>query len=203
MQLQLCTLRSRMTLAVSGERDRSRPAVRAARAAPCPIHWHCPGGTRTRGPAGGKRARGGSRSPGDARALPGGNFGGRSRGPALPGGPSPMAQRILSLAAEEGPERLQEALQSLAEGEVRGARGPGGEAPPGLLRGRLTASPCLAAGGHGDQAGPEGQGDGGFAERDLQRWVMCVQHRQVSLWVRAVTGEHRSHKCVWGDSKLG
>uniref|UniRef100_A0A8C3UFT1 FA complementation group I n=1 Tax=Catharus ustulatus TaxID=91951 RepID=A0A8C3UFT1_CATUS len=36
-----------------------------------------------------------------------------------------MAQRILSLAAEEGPERLQEALQSLAEGEVRGARGPG------------------------------------------------------------------------------
>ncbi|KAF4792953.1 Fanconi anemia group I protein [Turdus rufiventris] len=31
-----------------------------------------------------------------------------------------MAQRILSLAAEEGPERLQEALQSLAEGERSG-----------------------------------------------------------------------------------
>lgn len=29
----------------------------------------------------------------------------------------------------------------------------------------------VAAGRYGDQAGPEGQGDGSFAKRDLQRWV--------------------------------
>lgn len=47
-----------------------------------------------------------------------------------------MAQRILQLAAEESPERLQEALQGLAEGEV-----PGGEgAPPALSGGRGAAS---------------------------------------------------------------
>lgn len=57
-----------------------------------------------------------------------------------------MAQRILSLAAEEGPERLQEALQSLAEGEVRAGRA--GMCRRGCSAGgrRLTASPSLAAG---------------------------------------------------------
>uniref|UniRef100_A0A8C8ALB5 FA complementation group I n=1 Tax=Otus sunia TaxID=257818 RepID=A0A8C8ALB5_9STRI len=55
-----------------------------------------------------------------------------------------MAQRILALAAEEVPERLQEALQSLGEGEVRGCpagwargEGPGGGCAP--LR---PGSPC-------------------------------------------------------------
>uniref|UniRef100_A0A8B9MA10 FA complementation group I n=1 Tax=Accipiter nisus TaxID=211598 RepID=A0A8B9MA10_9AVES len=46
-----------------------------------------------------------------------------------------MAQRILALAAEEAPERLQEALQSLGEGEVR--RCPAGSPcsqPSGVLR---------------------------------------------------------------------
>lgn len=53
-----------------------------------------------------------------------------------------MAQRILQLAAEESPERLQEALQGLAEGEV-----PGGEgAPPALSGGRGAASPALKSG---------------------------------------------------------
>lgn len=81
-----------------------------------------------------------------------------------------MAQRILSLAAQDGPERLQEALQSLAEGEVRAARGPGGER--GCAAAAAHGIPLsLAAGGHGVQAGPEGEGDGGSAERDFQRWV--------------------------------
>uniref|UniRef100_A0A8B9NZS6 FA complementation group I n=1 Tax=Apteryx owenii TaxID=8824 RepID=A0A8B9NZS6_APTOW len=51
-----------------------------------------------------------------------------------------MAQHILALAAEEAPERLQAALQSLGEGEVR-APGPGracGEGCPGAGR----AGPC-------------------------------------------------------------
>lgn len=86
-----------------------------------------------------------------------------------------MAQRILALAAEEGPERLQEALQSLAESEVRGAGRGAGMRRRGCSAGGtwLTECPCLAAGRHGDQAGPEGEGDGGSAEGDLQRWVMC------------------------------
>lgn len=97
-----------------------------------------------------------------------------------------MAQRILALAAEEVPERLQEALQSLGEGEVR--RCPAGRV---LLAGKgrgvrpvrraKAASPrvrcssrrplLVAAGRYGDHAGPEGEGDGSFAKRDLQRWV--------------------------------
>uniref|UniRef100_A0A663E936 FA complementation group I n=1 Tax=Aquila chrysaetos chrysaetos TaxID=223781 RepID=A0A663E936_AQUCH len=48
-----------------------------------------------------------------------------------------MAQRILALAAEEVPERLQEALQSLGEGEVR--RCPAGWVP---LAGKGRGSPC-------------------------------------------------------------
>uniref|UniRef100_A0A8B9M890 FA complementation group I n=1 Tax=Accipiter nisus TaxID=211598 RepID=A0A8B9M890_9AVES len=48
-----------------------------------------------------------------------------------------MAQRILALAAEEAPERLQEALQSLGEGEVR--RCPAGRV---LLAGKGRGSPC-------------------------------------------------------------
>lgn len=51
----------------------------------------CPSGTRTRAPrAAGRAARagGGSCSPGDARPLPGGNFGARSCGPAIAGGPA-------------------------------------------------------------------------------------------------------------------
>lgn len=77
----------------------------------------------------GKWALGGGRCcPGDWRALPGGNFGvaerrseGRQRVPGRAGLlRGPMAQYILALAAEEAPERLQEALQSLGEDEVRG-----------------------------------------------------------------------------------
>uniref|UniRef100_A0A493TU44 FA complementation group I n=1 Tax=Anas platyrhynchos platyrhynchos TaxID=8840 RepID=A0A493TU44_ANAPP len=47
-----------------------------------------------------------------------------------------MAQRVLALAAEEGPERLQEALQGLGEDEVRG-RGP-----PVTPHPRAGGSPC-------------------------------------------------------------
>lgn len=71
-----------------------------------------------------------------------------------------MAQRILALAAEESPERLREALQSLGEREVRG--GPagwalgagkiwGGGAPPGPVKGAEAppgpVRPCQAGGG--------------------------------------------------------
>lgn len=89
-----------------------------------------------------------------------------------------MAQRVLALAAEEGPERLQEALQGLGEDEVRG-RGPpvtphpraGGS--PGGVWGAWQLGLLVAAGRDGDEAGPEGQGDGGAAEGDLQRWVVA------------------------------
>ncbi|NXE09388.1 FANCI protein, partial [Lophotis ruficrista] len=55
-----------------------------------------------------------------------------------------MAQRILALAAEEAPERLQEALQSLGEGEVRG--GPAGLGAVCGERGRLPlGGPCRSS----------------------------------------------------------
>ncbi|NXE39389.1 FANCI protein, partial [Ptilorrhoa leucosticta] len=56
-----------------------------------------------------------------------------------------MAQRILSLAAEEGPERLQEALQSLAEGELGDMvtkQALKGRETAALLRGIFKGSPC-------------------------------------------------------------
>uniref|UniRef100_A0A8C8AKP2 FA complementation group I n=1 Tax=Otus sunia TaxID=257818 RepID=A0A8C8AKP2_9STRI len=55
-----------------------------------------------------------------------------------------MAQRILALAAEEVPERLQEALQSLGEGEVRGC--PAGSPcsqPSGVLRRLQIYKHCI------------------------------------------------------------
>jgi len=67
-------------------------------------------------------------------ALPGGNFGAAA---------GAMAQRILQLAAEGSPERLQEALQGLTEGEVPG----GGGASPALSGGRGAASPALEGAG--------------------------------------------------------
>lgn len=67
-------------------------------------------------------------------ALPGGNFGAAA---------DAMAQRILQLAAEGSPERLQEALQGLTEGEVPG----GGGASPALSGGRGAASPALEGAG--------------------------------------------------------
>lgn len=56
-----------------------------------------------------------------------------------------MAQRILALAAEEAPERLQEALQSLGESEVSG--GPAGWALCAGKPGVCAAGPCQAGGG--------------------------------------------------------
>ncbi|NXA06158.1 FANCI protein, partial [Sapayoa aenigma] len=56
-----------------------------------------------------------------------------------------MAQRILSLAAEEGPERLQEALQSLGEGELGDmvtSQALKGRETAALLRGIFKGSPC-------------------------------------------------------------
>ncbi|XP_032556209.1 Fanconi anemia group I protein isoform X1 [Chiroxiphia lanceolata] len=56
-----------------------------------------------------------------------------------------MAQRILSLAAEEGPERLQEALQSLGEaelGEMVTRQALKGRETAALLRGIFKGSPC-------------------------------------------------------------
>ncbi|NWS24427.1 FANCI protein, partial [Polioptila caerulea] len=56
-----------------------------------------------------------------------------------------MAQRILSLAAEDGPERLQEALQSLAEGELGDMvtrQALKGRETAALLRGIFKGSPC-------------------------------------------------------------
>nr|XP_054497878.1 Fanconi anemia group I protein isoform X2 [Agelaius phoeniceus] len=56
-----------------------------------------------------------------------------------------MAQRILSLAAEEGPERLQEALQSLPEGELGDMvtrQALKGRETAALLRGIFKGSPC-------------------------------------------------------------
>ncbi|XP_062357068.1 Fanconi anemia group I protein isoform X3 [Cinclus cinclus] len=56
-----------------------------------------------------------------------------------------MAQHILSLAAEEGPERLQEALQSLAEGELGDMvtrQALKGRETAALLRGIFKGSPC-------------------------------------------------------------
>ncbi|NXD19871.1 FANCI protein, partial [Spelaeornis formosus] len=56
-----------------------------------------------------------------------------------------MAQRILSLAAEEGPGRLQEALQSLAEGELGDMvtrQAVKGRETAALLRGIFKGSPC-------------------------------------------------------------
>lgn len=56
-----------------------------------------------------------------------------------------MAQRILELAAEEAPERLQEALQSLGESEVSGS--PAGWALCAEERGVCAAGPCQPGGG--------------------------------------------------------
>ncbi|OWK62170.1 Fanconi anemia group I protein [Lonchura striata] len=56
-----------------------------------------------------------------------------------------MAQRILSLAAQDGPERLQEALQSLAEGELGDMvtrQALKGRETAALLRGIFKGSPC-------------------------------------------------------------
>ncbi|NXM31653.1 FANCI protein, partial [Oxyruncus cristatus] len=56
-----------------------------------------------------------------------------------------MAQRILSLAAEEGPERLQEALQGLGEaelGEMVTRQALKGRETAALLRGIFKGSPC-------------------------------------------------------------
>ncbi|NXM68957.1 FANCI protein, partial [Serilophus lunatus] len=56
-----------------------------------------------------------------------------------------MAERILSLAAEEGPERLQEALQSLGEGELGDMvtrQALKGRETAALLRGIFKGSPC-------------------------------------------------------------
>ncbi|NXG09922.1 FANCI protein, partial [Sakesphorus luctuosus] len=56
-----------------------------------------------------------------------------------------MAQRILSLAAEESPERLQEALQSLGEaelGEMVTRQALKGKETAALLRGIFRGSPC-------------------------------------------------------------
>uniref|UniRef100_A0A663N650 FA complementation group I n=1 Tax=Athene cunicularia TaxID=194338 RepID=A0A663N650_ATHCN len=56
-----------------------------------------------------------------------------------------MAQRILALAAEEGPERLQEALQSLGEGELGDMvtrQALKGRETAALLRGIFKGSPC-------------------------------------------------------------
>ncbi|NXP70999.1 FANCI protein, partial [Ramphastos sulfuratus] len=56
-----------------------------------------------------------------------------------------MAQRILALAAEEAPERLQEALQSLGEGELGHMvtrQAVKGRETAALLRGIFKGSPC-------------------------------------------------------------
>ncbi|KAM6058889.1 Fanconi anemia group I protein [Chlamydotis macqueenii] len=56
-----------------------------------------------------------------------------------------MAQRILALAAEEAPERLQEALQSLGEGELGDMvtrQALKGRETTALLRGIFKGSPC-------------------------------------------------------------
>ncbi|XP_042659947.1 Fanconi anemia group I protein [Tyto alba] len=56
-----------------------------------------------------------------------------------------MAQRILALAAQEGPERLQEALQSLGEGELGDMvtrQALKGRETAVLLRGIFKGSPC-------------------------------------------------------------
>ncbi|KAF1583198.1 Fanconi anemia group I protein, partial [Eudyptes moseleyi] len=56
-----------------------------------------------------------------------------------------MAQRILALAAEEAPERLQEALQSLGEGELGDMvtrQALKGRETAALLRGIFKGSPC-------------------------------------------------------------
>ncbi|NXV95411.1 FANCI protein, partial [Calonectris borealis] len=56
-----------------------------------------------------------------------------------------MAQRILALAAEEGPERLQEALQSLGEGELGDMvtrQALKGRETAALLRGIFKGCPC-------------------------------------------------------------
>uniref|UniRef100_A0A8B9M835 FA complementation group I n=1 Tax=Accipiter nisus TaxID=211598 RepID=A0A8B9M835_9AVES len=56
-----------------------------------------------------------------------------------------MAQRILALAAEEAPERLQEALQSLGEGELGDmvtTQALRGKETAALLRGIFKGSPC-------------------------------------------------------------
>ncbi|NXL31885.1 FANCI protein, partial [Glaucidium brasilianum] len=56
-----------------------------------------------------------------------------------------MAQRILALAAEEGPERLQDALQSLGEGELGDMvtrQALKGRETAALLRGIFKGSPC-------------------------------------------------------------
>ncbi|NWS16190.1 FANCI protein, partial [Pachyramphus minor] len=56
-----------------------------------------------------------------------------------------MAQQILSLAAEEGPERLQEALQGLGEaelGEMVTRQALKGRETAALLRGIFKGSPC-------------------------------------------------------------
>ncbi|KAM9223995.1 Fanconi anemia group I protein [Leptosomus discolor] len=56
-----------------------------------------------------------------------------------------MAQRILALAAEEAPERLQEALQSLGEGELGDMvtrQALKGRETAALLRGVFKGSPC-------------------------------------------------------------
>ncbi|KAM6304685.1 Fanconi anemia group I protein [Podargus strigoides] len=56
-----------------------------------------------------------------------------------------MAQRILALAAEETPERLQEALQSLGEGELGDMvtrEALNGKETAALLRGIFKGSPC-------------------------------------------------------------
>uniref|UniRef100_A0A663E8B2 FA complementation group I n=1 Tax=Aquila chrysaetos chrysaetos TaxID=223781 RepID=A0A663E8B2_AQUCH len=56
-----------------------------------------------------------------------------------------MAQRILALAAEEVPERLQEALQSLGEGELGDmvtTQALKGKETAALLRGIFKGSPC-------------------------------------------------------------
>ncbi|NXC43000.1 FANCI protein, partial [Penelope pileata] len=56
-----------------------------------------------------------------------------------------MAQRILELAAQESPERLQEALQDLAEGELRDMvtrQALRGRETAALLKGIFKGSPC-------------------------------------------------------------
>ncbi|XP_047927929.2 Fanconi anemia group I protein isoform X3 [Anser cygnoides] len=56
-----------------------------------------------------------------------------------------MAQRVLALAAEEGPERLQEALQGLGEGELGDMvtkQALRGRETAALLRGIFRGSPC-------------------------------------------------------------
>lgn len=122
------------------------PVRRPRRPHPAGLEPAAPAGRGGGRGGGGKWPLGGGRCcAGDGRALPGGNFGvaerrsdGRRRVPGRAGLlRGPMAQHILALAAEEAPERLQEALQSLGEDEVRGRPVRGA----GLGEGPLTGSP--------------------------------------------------------------